>query len=61
MINDGIDGAEAGRRESECLATTQPWCDLVSYYQPFLRTTKLMNRLSTNPSRTCKKMRDIPT
>ena len=47
MIKDGIDWAGARRHESEWFATTQPWCGLDSYYQSFLRTTKLTDRLST--------------
>jgi len=47
MIKDGIDWAGARRHESEFFATTQPWCGLDSYYQSFLRTTKLTDRLST--------------
>ncbi|KAL4066187.1 P-loop containing nucleoside triphosphate hydrolase protein [Scleroderma citrinum] len=46
-LKDGIDWAGARRHESEFFASTQPWCDLDPYYQSFLRTSKLTDRLST--------------
>ncbi|KIM53478.1 hypothetical protein SCLCIDRAFT_1222690 [Scleroderma citrinum Foug A] len=46
-IKAGIDWAGARRQEREYFASTKPWCDLDSYYQSFLCTTKLTERLST--------------
>lgn len=46
-IKDGIDWAGARRQECQFFASTKPWCDLDSYYQSFLCTSKLTDRLST--------------
>jgi len=46
-IKDGIDWAGARRQEREFFASTKPWCNLDSYCQSFLCTTRLTERLST--------------
>lgn len=47
MLKKGIDWAGARHHENDFFDTTQPWCSLDSYYQSFLRTSNLTNRLST--------------
>lgn len=47
MIKDGIDWAGARRHENDWFEQTLPWCSLDPYHQSFLRTTRLVDRLST--------------
>ena len=46
-IKAGIDWAGACCQECEYFASTKPWCNLDSYSQSFLCTTKLIEWLST--------------
>jgi Dynamin central region len=46
-LKQNLTWADARRREDEFFSMTSPWCELDSIYQKYLRTSNLVERLSS--------------